>query len=73
MRFSQQSDLFYWMVEQMLELHKRQAAASVRDQELYQRHAKRTPLTTGLTGWCTGLYDLAPEEIAIVENQGGKP
>ena len=56
------------LVEQMLELHKRQAAAkSQSDQELYQRQIDATDREIDRLVY--ELYGLTPDEIAIVEGQ----
>ncbi len=53
------------LVEQMLELHKRQAAAQGRDRELYQRQIEATDKEIDRLVY--ELYGLTGEEIKIVE------
>jgi SAM-dependent methyltransferase len=55
------------LVEQMLELHKRLAAASSSDRELYQRQIDATDREVDKLVY--ELYSLTPDEIAIVEGQ----
>ena len=59
------------LVEQMLELHKRQAAASASDRELYQRQTAR-PAVSGVDRLVASreLYGLTEEEIKIIEEPG---
>jgi hypothetical protein len=61
-------DRMVTLVEQMLELHKRQAACkSQSDQELYQRQIDATDREIDKLVY--ELYGLTPDEIAIVEGQ----
>jgi hypothetical protein len=53
------------LVEQMLELHKRQAAKSQSDQELYQRQIDATDREIDRLVY--ELYGLTEEEIKVVE------
>ncbi len=53
------------LVEQMLELHKRQAAASQADRELYQRQIDATDREIDKLVY--GLYNLTAEDIRIIE------
>jgi hypothetical protein len=64
------------LVEQMLELHKRQAAASASDRDLYQRQTAR-PVLQGVDATdreidklVYDLYGLSEQEIAVVEGNG---
>jgi hypothetical protein len=57
------------IVEQMLELHKRLAAArSQSDQELYQRQIDATDREIDRLVY--ELYGLTEEEIAVIERNG---
>jgi hypothetical protein len=56
------------LVEQMLELRKRQAAASASDRELYQRQIDATDREIDRLVY--NLYGLTEEEIAVVERSG---
>ena len=55
------------LVEQMLELHRRQAAASASDHDLYQRQIDATDREIDKLVY--GLYGLTQEEIKIVEGE----
>ncbi len=57
------------LVEQMLELHKRQAAKSQSHQELYQRQIDATDKEIDKLVY--NLYGLTEEEIRIVEGAQG--
>jgi hypothetical protein len=57
------------LVEQMLELHKRLAAASASDRELYQRQIDATDREIDKLVY--ELYGLTEEEIRIIEDTGG--
>ena len=56
------------LVEQMLELHKRQAAASEHDRELYQRQIDATDREIDKLVY--ELYRLTEEEIGVIERNG---
>ena len=56
------------LVEQMLELHKRLAAASASDRELYQRQIDATDREIDKLVY--ELYGLTDEEIGVVERSG---
>ena len=58
-------DRMVQLVEQMLELHKRQAAASASDCELYQRQIDATDRE--IDRLVHELYGLTDEEIKVVE------
>ena len=61
-------DRMVTLVEQMIELHKRQAAASASDRELYQRQIDAT--NREIDRLVYNLYGLTEEEIAVVERSG---
>jgi hypothetical protein len=54
------------LVEQMLQLYQRQAAASEHDRALYPRQTAR-PAVPGVDKLVYNLYGLTEEEIRIVE------
>ena len=56
------------LVEQMLELHKRQAAASASDRELYQRQIDATDREIDRLVY--ELYGLTDDETKIIEEPG---
>jgi hypothetical protein len=58
-------DRMVTLVEQMLELHKRQVAASASDRELYQRQIDATDREIDRLVY--NLYGLTDDEIKIVE------
>ena len=55
------------LVEQMLQLHKQQAAASDADRALYQRQIEATDREIDKLVY--ELYELTQEEIKIVEGE----
>jgi hypothetical protein len=61
-------DRMVTLVEQMLELHKRLAAASASDRELYQRQIDATDREIDKLVY--ELYGLTEEEIGVVERSG---
>lgn len=56
------------LVEQMLQLHKQQAAASEHDRALYQRQIEATDREIDKLVY--DLYGLSEQEIAVVKGNG---
>ena len=59
------------LVGQMLELRKRQAAASASDRELYQRQIGATDREIDRLVASRELYGLTDDEIKIIEETAG--
>jgi len=69
-RLQSRADRMVALVERMLELHKRQAAArNPADRELYQRQIEATDREIDLLVY--ELYELTEEEVKVVEGQPG--